>query len=462
MAATDILDERDAAHLLRRAGFGGSPRTRERLVGQSRGEAVDRLLDVKPRAVRGPASSDASHKRVVQHRAWWLRRMLSSRYALQEKMVLFWHDHFPSSIGVVNRLDVVAGQHAMFRMYGLGSFRALLHQVTRDRAMLDFLDGARSRVGEVNENYARELMELFTLGPADEDGIPNFTQADVVELARALTGFTWDWHDKKQTVFLSPSRFDGGAKQLFVGKPFAMSGPLGVENPDGTPYPAGTNVLDALFAHRDSQGRPTLARFLVRKLWAWFATPSADDTLVDELSQVFVASDYDLGALLRALLVHDAFYAEEARSATPKMPVEFLLQATLALGAKPNLKEAWRSLRDMGMELLDPPGVEGWQHGAAWVATSRYLARLGVAQALASGRGGRDLFRFKPKLPKDASVAGLVDDALARLGLEVSDTTRTHLIAHLGDGEFGSDEWYEKKYRGLFALLLSLPEFQVH
>jgi uncharacterized protein (DUF1800 family) len=317
-------------------------------------------------------------------------------------------------------------------------------------------------VGEVNENYARELMELFTLGPVDDDGVPSYTQQDDEELARALTGLHWSRGDKKPTVRLVPKWFDDGSKTLFASTPFAMTGVLGVEDENGIEFPASVNVLDALFAHLDSQGRPTLARFLVRKLWAWFATPDAADALVDELSETFVASDYDIGALLRVLLTHDAFYGEEARTSTTKTPVEFLLQATRALGAKPKLKEIWRSLRGMGMELLDPPGVEGWQHGAAWVATSRYLARLQLAQSLASGRKGKDLFRFKPKLPKDASVSGLVDDALDRLGLEVSEATRQQLIAHLGEGEFGSPEWYEMKYRGLFALLLSLPEFQVH
>jgi hypothetical protein len=141
MAASDILDERDAAHLLRRAGFGGTPRERDRLAGQSRGAAVDRLLAVKPRAVRGPAPrrSDGKSKRRLE--AWWLRRMMSPRYGLQEKMVLFWHDHFPSSFGVVHRVDALAEQNAMFRQYGLGSFRTLVYQVTRDRAMLDYLDG---------------------------------------------------------------------------------------------------------------------------------------------------------------------------------------------------------------------------------------------------------------------------------------------------------------------------------
>jgi uncharacterized protein (DUF1800 family) len=235
-----------------------------------------------------------------------------------------------------------------------------------------------------------------------------------------------------------------------------------VEHPEGTPFPPATNVLDALFAHRDSQGRPTLARFLVRKLWGWFAAPEADAALVDELSEVFVASGYEIGALLGALLTHDAFYAEEARSSTAKNPVEFALQALLGLGAKGKLDELAGWVRRMGMELFDPPGVEGWQNGPAWVATSLYLTRLALAQKIASGRGKKDPVRFMPKLPREANAGALVDDVLARLGLEVSPETRQLLVDHLGVGELGSTEWFEKKYRGLFALALSLPEFQVH
>ena len=463
MAAADILDERDAAHLLRRAGFGAAPRELTRFIGLSRAEAVDLLLAAKPSAARGPGSTTFGTEALERLQCWWLKRMLSPRYRLQEKMVLFWHDHFPSGVAVINRLEALAEQNALFRSRGLGSFRELVHQVTRNRAMLEYLDGRRNRVGEVNENYARELMELFTLGPVDEDGNENYTQLDVVALSRALTGFHYG-SEKKPVVVLSATRFDDGHTVLFQGRPFQLAGVLGVESPEGTPFPPEQNVLDALFAHRDGGGRPTLARFLVRKLWAWFATPVADDALVDELSAGFVASGYVVGELLRALLTHDAFYAEAARHATPKNPVEFATQALLALGVKSNLKELPRLLSRMGMDLFDPPGVEGWQHGPAWLATSRYLARMELAQALASGRGknGFPGFRFKLKLPLGATPDALVDDALGRLGLEVSAPTRQRAIDYVSEGGFGSPEWLEKKWRGLFVLLLSLPESQVH
>jgi len=460
MPASDILGERDAAHLLRRAGFGASLRERERFAEMTRAEAVDALLAAPASRARGKGTYKSDFIYLERLRAWWLKRMLSPRYRLQEKLVLFWHDHFPSAWSLPVRLDLLAEQNATFRLHGLGSFRELVYRVTRDKAMLEYLDGRRNRKGEVNENYARELMELFTLGPLDEAGNDNYQLSDVIALARSLTGFYFDSSTKPEAR-MYPNFFDDGSKLLFAGRSFERSGVLGVERPDGTQFPPETNVLDALFAHRDTLGRPTLARFLTRKLWAWFATPTADGALVDELSAGFVASGYQVGALLRALLTHDAFYAEEARRSTPKNPVEFALQALLALGAKSKGPQLGELLSRMGMELLDPPGVEGWQHGPAWLASSRYLARMELAQALASGRG-KNGFSWKPKPAVGATPEALVDDALARLGLEVSAATRQVAIDYVSRGEPGSPAWLETQYRGLFVLLLSLPEAQVH
>ncbi len=461
MPATDLLGERDAWHLLRRAGFGAHAGDVAEFAGLSRAEAVDSLLAVKPSAAQGPGATMFGTQALERLEIWWLRRMASPRYRLQEKMVLFWHDHFPSGVAVINRLESLAEQNAMFRLHGLGPFRDLLHQVTRNRAMLEYLDGRRNKLGAVNENYGRELMELFTLGPRDEDGNDNYLQFDVRGFARALTGFYYD-DVKKPFVYMAETRFDSANKIVFAGRPFQKNGVLGVENLDGTSFPAATNVLDALFAHRDELDRPTLARFMVRKLWAWFATPSCDAALVTELTDAFVASGYVMSELIRTLLTHDAFYGEEARSATPKTPVEFVIQALLALGVKTSWRELPRHLVQMGMQLFDPPGVEGWQHGPAWLAASRYLSRMALAQAIASGRSGKDGFTFRPSVPEGATPASLVDGALSQLGLEVSAATRQRLIDYLSGGSFGSESWYEMKLRGLYALLLSLPEFQIH
>jgi len=461
LPATDLLGERDAWHLLRRGGFGAHASEVAEFASQSRAAAVDALLDVAPSSVRGPGASDVNRPSLERLQVWWLRRMASPRYRLQEKMVLFWHDHFPSGGAAVGRTEALAEQNTMFRLHGLGPFRDLLHQVTRNRAMLEYLDGRRNRVGAVNENYARELMELFTLGPRDDDGFENFGQGDVHNLARSVTGFGFD-SVKKPVVHVSPNRFDASRKRLFLSRSFVRDGNLGVEGEDGAPFPPETNVLDGLLAHRDVQGRPTLARFLVRKLWAWFATPEADEALVQELALAFVDSGYVVSELLRALLTHDGFYTEAARASTTKTPVDFTLQALLALGVKTNWRHLPRFLQRMGMYLFDPPGVEGWQHGPAWLATSPYLGRMELAQRIASGRSRKDGFTFRPVAPDGATPASLVDGALAQLGLEVAEVTRGRLIEYVSGGAFGSESWYEMKLRGLYALLLSLPEFQVH
>jgi uncharacterized protein (DUF1800 family) len=459
--ASDPLGERDAWHLLRRAGFGAHRKEVRRFAARSRAEAVDALLATKPRAVSGPGAYSFGRRELERLQVWWLRRMAAPRDRLREKMALFWHDHFPTSASLVHRLDAMAEQNTMFRVHGLGPFRELLHQVTRNRAMLEYLDGCRNRSGAVNENYGRELMELFALGPRDDDGQANFEQRDVRAVARSLTGFNFA-SVKKPVVSVAANRFDAGTKLLFLGRSFERGGNLGVEREDGSLFPPETNVLDALFAHRDGEGRPTLARFLVRKLWAWFATPDVEETLLAELSDAFVASGYELSALLRALLTHDAFYAEEARYATTKLPVEFVLQALLALGVKVRWQGLPPFLARMGMELFEPPGVEGWQHGPAWLATSRYLGRMALAQAIASGRSGKDGFRFRPPRRAGDTPAAVVDGALLQLGLELSPATRQQLIDYVSGDEFGSESWFERKLRGLYALLLSLPEFQVH
>ena len=188
MAATDALSETDAAHLLCRAGFGADERSVTRLTGRTRAQGAEQLLSGKPNGARGPGGRKNRRQGLEKLESWWLKRMADSKRAAHEKMALFWHDHFPSSFDVVGDLRELAQQNATFREHGLESFRDLVYQVTRDPAMLDFLDGKRNSVGSPNENYARELAELFTLGAKDENGVDNYSQADVMELARALTG----------------------------------------------------------------------------------------------------------------------------------------------------------------------------------------------------------------------------------------------------------------------------------
>jgi uncharacterized protein (DUF1800 family) len=329
-------------------------------------------------------------------------------------------------------------------------------------------------VDSPNENYARELMELFTLGPQDVHGVDNYSQTDVVELARALTGFACDQRRKKGGVAVREWAFDSGDKTLFEGRYFEVSGNLGVEHPDGTPFPSDRNVIDLLFTHRDSDDRPTLARFISRKLWEWFVYPDPALAHVDEVADVFVQSGYVVRDLVYAILTHDAFYSTQARESTAKTPVDFALQSLRVLGARSNMKETPKALESMGMELFNPPGVEGWNHGEPWLATGRYLARFHFAQELAGGgernqKGKRrkGAYRFKPEKLVDGSAQTteqIVDALLGRLQVAVPSATRQALIDHANGDETtpGSGEWADTHMRDLLVLMLSLPEFQVH
>jgi uncharacterized protein (DUF1800 family) len=472
MAATDVLTEEHADHLLRRAGFGPRPGEVQQFAGKTREQAVDQLLGTKSRKAKPPAKKNHNDGETLRRmQKWWLQQMRSPKWRLHEQMTLFWHDHFPSSFNVVFELGWIATQNGTFREHGLGNFRDLAFLVTRDAAMLTYLNGFQNRDENPNENYARELMELFLLGREDMNGEANYTQDDVVELARACTGFGLLYKKNKRTdtVILYSDNFDAGVKTLFAGKPYEVTGNLGVENADGLPFPADRNVIDILFTHTDSDGRPTTARFITKKLWEWFVYKNPDKVgIVDPLADVFVASGYDIRTLVRAILVHDEFYGDTARSGTAKTPVDFANQLVNALAVKSSFEALPGALERMGMDLFNPPSVNGWNHSESWLATARFRERFFLAQRIAAGRSKKDS-GYQTKVdklldPTVTSSGDIVDTMLARFGVTgVPAASRQALIDYLETGAALSDEeWLEVKFRGLLVLIFTLPEFQVH
>ena len=456
-------NEENAAHLLTRAGFGGKPKEVSRYAKRGQIWCVADLLARKPSKAKGPGKSEKNRDQALKLAGWWAKRMSTqSGRRLDEKMALFWHDHFATQYSVVKNVKRMALQNRVFREFGRGSFHTLCHQVTRDPAMLVFLDNKDNREGNINENFGRELMELFVLGVADLNGVENYTQTDVEEISRSLTGFRID----KDKGFMRAGRFDDGSKTLFAGKSFAASGNLGVEEPDGTLFPPATNVLDILLTHRDSDGELTAPRFLGRKLWEYFAYPDPDKTLIDEITADFIAGGFIIGDLLRAIFQHDEFYSEAAKSSTVRNPVEFAIAAIRALGARGNMTELPIQLDNMGMRLFDPPSVNGWNQGLPWLSSGQFLARLEFAQECASGRASTLRVIPKKLVPRDATTADEVVDALlARLQIQhaVPGDARQALVDYFeGATDFKSEEVLEKKVRGAVALALQLPEFQIH
>src|SRR5262245_3576187 len=462
MAATDILGTADAAHLLRRAGFGGTAKDLAKLATRTRGDAVALLLLTKMRRSRPPAGKSGDVA-LAKMRLWWLKQMQSPKWRLHEKIALFWHAHFATPWSAVPNPAQLARQNGVFRELGLGGFRALLYEITRDAAMLEFRDGARSGPADPNESYARALLEQYALGARDLAGMPNYVEADVVGFARGLTGFQLGAKDLAGRVELE--LFDGGTKQVFVGNAAEAVGNLGVEDGSGHELPPAQNLLDLLLAHRDSADRPTAARFVARKLWEWLAYPEPELALVDALADAFVASGYQTRALVSAILLRDEFWSPAARNSTPRTPVDFALASLRALGAKSSLAALPAALARMGMPLFDPPAVEGFDRGEEWLSAGLLQRRLEFAQALAAGRSGKTYALAPKKLfdLKSTDPAGLVAGLLATLDVVPSAASLQVLLDYVADG-VGLDpkEFAERTLRGAIALALSLPEYQVH
>jgi hypothetical protein len=361
-----------AAHLYRRAAFGPSRADlleAERLGPQG---TLDLLLAGTPpaNAVRetltdvGRIAADRDDGG-EQLRAWWLYVMLQGGHPLREKMTLFWHNHFATSIAKVQSPALMFRQNDLLREHALGKFGPFLQAISKDPAMLVWLDSNSNVMGRPNENYAREVMELFSLG------VGHYTETDIREAARAFTGWHTDGHD-----FVFQANFHDGGTKTFLGRTGAWNG---------------DDVVRVIL------GRPDCARFLVRKLYRFLISENAEpsDALLDPLAESFRKSDYDVAALLRTMLSSRHFYSEHAFRRRVKSPVEFVLGAVQAVYCRYGEGEAdYRPLPpqalvgrlgSMGQLLFEPPNVKGWPGDGAWLNTSTVLERNNFAGALATG-----------------------------------------------------------------------------
>jgi uncharacterized protein (DUF1800 family) len=345
-----------AAHLWRRAGFGAPPDRIDDALRRPIGEEVARLVDGPGKdrpvdeletifdAVLGANNPDHA-------RAWLLARMVRSEHPLREKMALFWHGHFATSIAKVRDLEWMMNQYRLFLERGLGPFPELLDAVARDPAMIRWLDNETNTKGQPNENFARELFELFTLG------IGNYTERDVQEAGRAFTG----WHLLRGRFHFSRSTHDHGEKEIL-----GRSGAFGGE--------------DVLAIALD---QPACGRFLARKLIEFFVRPDPDDEVVASLGLWLKATGYDIADALRVLFGSKLFFAPAARGALIRSPIDFGVATARVFEAKVDTQAAVPAMRAMGQDLLAPPNVKGWPGQRAWINTASWLARVNVAGPLA-------------------------------------------------------------------------------
>ncbi|RYG38642.1 DUF1800 domain-containing protein [bacterium] len=373
-------DREKTAHLLRRFGLGASEAELDYYGKDGYVKAVDLLLsppaddgfDIDPSDIR----SDLGKRLDLQTLTyWWAARLMATKAPLRERMTLFWHDHFATSADKVKNPQMMLAQNEILRKKGLGKFRDLLGDVSKDPAMLFWLDNQENVKGKPNENFAREVMELFTLG------VGNYSETDVREAARAFTGWTVrrqksDDLDKVKVTFWDRANLHDDGQKTVLGKSGALTG---------------DDVLDVLCAN------PRSGEYLVEKIWDWFVYPGASPETLKPFIAKFRESGLDVSTLLRAIMLSPEFVSDKAERSIVKGPADVCIVTMRQMGIGALIDEkldstggtgklaraamtpaaaATITMKDMGMWIMYPPDVDGWKNGANWISTATMVARI--------------------------------------------------------------------------------------
>jgi uncharacterized protein (DUF1800 family) len=375
-----------AAHLLNRAGFGGSPAEIAALTELGPEKAVASFFNFtqapgpvlpewarpdRDRLAKFQQMKDASdaqrmqmrreqartqREALLEFRQWWLRQMAFGPAPLQEKLVLFWHGHFATSAQKVRDTWLMTQQNALFRRHAAGNWLTLLTAVSKDPAMLLWLDQAQSLKEHPNENFAREVMELFTLGEG------RYSEQDVTEAARAFTG--WSYDRPTQQFQFRPRMHDAGAKTVL--------GKTGTFN--------GDDVLRIIVS------QPQAAEFIVRKLWVFFASENPSSAIIRALADEFRRHGNEFRPVLELMFLSRDFYANDVMRQQVKSPAQWLVGSVRLLGRDlPPPLVSSQILRALGQDLFLPPNVKGWDGGLAWITTNNLLNRYNTAHFLVFG-----------------------------------------------------------------------------
>jgi uncharacterized protein (DUF1800 family) len=468
------------AHLLRRAGFGARRDALERCVARGYEAMVEEFLhpEQAPPAlndedlIRRYHVDENSLMLIESCQTYWLYRMINTRRPLEEKMALFWHGVFATGYTKLNQPKQILRQIAMFRRHGLGSFRTLLIEVSKDPAMIFWLDNKDSHKHAVNENYGRELLELFSMG------VGNYTEYDVQQCSRAFTGWTirnaslhtarvardsvWpygrlDWqfdyrdddHDTADKTFL---------------------GHTGTFN--------GEAIIEIICR------QPATARFIARHLYnffvadeppvpAWHTVPPRDPEAIQTLMDAFVKHEYDIREVMRVLFTADFF--KNARFAKVKSPAELVVGTVRLAGGHrfPDVEDVQLGLETgyMGQQLLDPPSVEGWHTGSEWINSATLMSRVNFASrqfADVNKPGVRSMIEYVRTQGRRLSPEQVVDACLEVMGpLSVDAQTRWQLVDYMaaaGDIDFEADSGSAcaaERIRELLQLIVATREYQL-
>ena len=380
--AIHAMPREEARHMLTRTGFGANFDEISRYSKLSYKQAVEQLLNevnedlvIQPPAwLHKPiAQNNKKFKQLLpeqkkairkkrkmqesQLKGWWLAEMANTESPFTEKMVLFWHNHFTSSLKKVKQPVLLYRQNELFRKHALGNYKELVHAISKDPAMLGYLDNFKSTKKSPNENFARELLELFTLGEG------NYSEQDIKQAARAFTG--WSVDRKTGKYVFRKARHDFGEK-TFLGEQGKLNG---------------DDIIDIIFQ------QPEVATFLVNKLWLEFVSETPNEAEIQYLAEYFRNNNYELKLLMRELLLSKSFRSSSNYARLIKSPIDYIVGTLrmLEIPVKDGRAAAFASAH-LGQNVFDPPNVKGWSGGKDWITSSSLLTRQQLLERMFRGK----------------------------------------------------------------------------
>ena len=472
-------------HLLRRAGFGARPQELDAYGRLSTSQAIDLLLNYtsvpddvdgkvqQPGYVGVTATGPFSPASNIAHaRQRWLFRMVHSERPLQEKMTLFWHNHFATGYnkiaGALTATEAtrylaskasedpaqVRGQIEMLRDNALGNFRDILLAVAKDTAMLVWLDGRTNTKAQPQENFAREIMELFTVG------VGHYTESDVYAGARVFTG--WNLQRPGADAAQHYEFVYNANQHETTSKTFSFP----IYSNGSTTIPsrsAADGMQDGIDLINALAGNPNTARYLAGKLYAFFVSESGDPdpAFVTKIADTYLKSQYDMKAVMRDVLNSSQFWSAGAYFTRYSWPVEFVVRALKDIGWTGfSVNDALGPLSNMGQVLYEPPDVSGWDLGKSWFSTGAMLARMNFSAQLAGNQKFNLATAAKTPGKTPEGLLAYMLDQLASLPFD-SAVTGTFINYLKATGAWtGSDAQLQAKAPGLVHLIAGSPEYQ--
>jgi uncharacterized protein (DUF1800 family) len=458
VAAGQLTGHELMAHLYRRAGFGATQEELDAALARGYEATVDQLLHPE----RLPELDEDlifryyvdfhESRKIDSAMAHWVYRMINTHRPLEEKMTLFWHCLFATGNSKVEAPPTMLQQIATFRRFALGNFRDILVDLSRDPAMIFWLDNQENTNQVHNENYGRELLELFSMG------IGNYSEDDVKNAAQAFTGWTFKNpiptakpYGRFKWEFEFRSELHDYGEKTFLGE----TGPFD-----------GTDIVDIVVK------QPATAQFLARRLYLFFVSDRPDQAAIDELADVYVRSGYEIRPMLRALFLSDFFRSRRAYYAIVKSPTDYVV-GLLRLAQdysfpKPGIYDVAFECRYMGQDLLNPPSVEGWHTGKEWIDTGILVERVNFAASVVTDLDKPGIRRIVDRLRAAGELLpeDFLNACLDVLGpLPVRPSTRAALLTHIekqGPLRFsaGDDAAAEGRVTELLQLIVAAREYQ--